>query len=118
LLAQPRPHQYEFARLNITYIVTSKRKLKQLVDEGHVQGWDDPRMPTLVGMRRRGYTAAGLQLLAERSGVSKAGGWLDYSSIDIALRDDLDPNYPYSTGGGTWWGSTLDQNFNLLKTLN
>ena len=91
LTRQPRPHQYEFARLNITYIVTSKRKLKQLVDEGHVQGWDDPRMPTLVGMRRRGYTAAGLQLLAERSGVSKAGGWLDYSSIDIALRDDLDP---------------------------
>jgi glutaminyl-tRNA synthetase len=91
LTRQPRPHQYEFARLNITYIVTSKRKLKQLVDEGHVQGWDDPRMPTLVGMRRRGYTAASLQLLAERSGVSKAGGWLDYSSIDIALRDDLDP---------------------------
>jgi glutaminyl-tRNA synthetase len=91
LTRQPRPHQYEFARLNITYIVTSKRKLKQLVDEGHVQGWDDPRMPTLVGMRRRGYTADSLKLLAERSGVSKAGGWLDYSSIDIALRDDLDP---------------------------
>ncbi len=91
LTSQPRPHQYEFARLNITYIVTSKRKLKQLVDEGHVQGWDDPRMPTLVGLRRRGYTADSLKLLAERSGVSKAGGWLDYSSIDIALRDDLDP---------------------------
>ena len=91
LTRQPRPHQYEFARLNITYIVTSKRKLKQLVDEGHVQGWDDPRMPTLVGLRRRGYTADSLKLLAERSGVSKAGGWLDYSSIDIALRDDLDP---------------------------
>ncbi len=91
LTKQPRPHQYEFARLNITYIVTSKRKLKQLVDEGHVQGWDDPRMPTIVGLRRRGYTAESLQLLAERSGVSKAGGWLDYSSIDIALRDDLDP---------------------------
>ena len=91
LTKQPRPHQYEFARLNITYIVTSKRKLKQLVDEGHVEGWDDPRMPTIVGLRRRGYTAESLQLLAERSGVSKAGGWLDYSSIDIALRDDLDP---------------------------
>jgi glutaminyl-tRNA synthetase len=91
LTRQPRPHQYEFARLNITYIVTSKRKLKQLVDEGHVQGWDDPRMPTLVGLRRRGYTADSLKLLAERSGVSKSGGWLDYSSIDIALRDDLDP---------------------------
>jgi len=85
------PHQYEFARLNLTYIVTSKRKLKQLVDEGHVAGWDDPRMPTLVGLRRRGYTPESLHLLAERSGVSKAGGWIDYSSLDIALRDDLDP---------------------------
>jgi glutaminyl-tRNA synthetase len=91
LLAQPRPHQYEFARLNITYIVTSKRKLKQLVDENHVNGWDDPRMPTIVGLRRRGYTPESLQLLAERSGVSKAGGWIDYSSLEIALRDDLDP---------------------------
>lgn len=91
LLAQPRPHQYEFARLNLTYIVTSKRKLKQLVDEKHVTGWDDPRMPTIVGLRRRGYTPESLQLLAERSGVSKAGGWIDYSSLEIALRDDLDP---------------------------
>ncbi|MDH5539653.1 MAG: glutamine--tRNA ligase, partial [Rhizobacter sp.] len=91
LTRQPRPHQYEFARLNLTYIVTSKRKLRQLVDEGHVDGWDDPRMPTLVGMRRRGYTPESIQLLAERSGVSKAGGWIDYSSLDIALRDDLDP---------------------------
>ncbi len=94
LLAQPRPHQYEFARLNLTYIVTSKRKLRQLVDEGHVDGWDDPRMPTIVGLRRRGYTAASLRLLAERSGASKAGGWIDYSSLDIALRDDLDPQAP------------------------
>jgi len=91
LTKQPRPHQYEFARLNITYIITSKRKLKQLVDEGHVEGWDDPRMPTIVGLRRRGYTPESLQLLAERSGVNKVGGWLDYSTIDIALRDDLDP---------------------------
>ena len=94
LTKQPRPHQYEFARLNLTYIVTSKRKLRQLVDEGHVDGWDDPRMPTLVGMRRRGYTPQSLQLLAERSGVSKAGGWIDYSSLDIALRDDLDAKAP------------------------
>jgi glutaminyl-tRNA synthetase len=91
LLAQPRPHQYEFARLNLTYIVTSKRKLRQLVDEKHVDGWDDPRMPTIVGLRRRGYTPESLQLMAERSGVSKAGGWIDYSSLEIALRDDLDP---------------------------
>ena len=94
LTKQPRPHQYEFARLNLTYIVTSKRKLRQLVDEGHVDGWDDPRMPTLVGMRRRGYTPESLQMLAERSGVSKAGGWIDYSSLDIALRDDLDTKAP------------------------
>ncbi len=94
LLAQPRPHQYEFARLNLTYIITSKRKLKQLVDERHVDGWDDPRMPTIVGLRRRGYTPESLQLMAERSGVSKAGGWIDYSSLEIALRDDLDPKAP------------------------
>ena len=94
LLSQPRPHQYEFARLNLTYIVTSKRKLKTLVDDRHVDGWDDPRMPTIVGLRRRGYTPESLQLLAERSGVSKAGGWLDYSSLEIALRDDLDAKAP------------------------
>ncbi len=94
LLAQPRPHQYEFARLNLTYIVTSKRKLRQLVSDGHVSGWDDPRMPTIAGLRRRGYTPESLQLLAERSGVSKAGGWLDYSSLEIALRDDLDAKAP------------------------
>ena len=94
LLAQPRPHQYEFARLNLTYIVTSKRKLRQLVADGHVDGWDDPRLPTIVGLRRRGYTPESLQLLAERSGVSKAGGWLDYSALEIALRDDLDAKAP------------------------
>jgi glutaminyl-tRNA synthetase len=91
LLEQPHPRQYEFARLNLTYVITSKRKLKQLVDENHVRGWDDPRMPTLVGMRRRGYTPEAIQLFCERSGVSKAGGWIDYSSLEIALRDDLDP---------------------------
>ena len=90
LLAQPRPHQYEFARLNVTTVVTSKRKLRQLVDEGIVGGWDDPRLPTLAGLRRRGYTAGSLRLLAERTGASKAGGWTDYASLDIALRDDLD----------------------------
>jgi len=94
LLKHPLPKQYEFARLNLTYIVTSKRKLKQLVDEGHVSGWDDPRMPTLVGLRRRGYTPESLKLMAERSGVSKAGGWIDYSSLDIALRDDLEGKAP------------------------
>ena len=90
LLAQPRPHQYEFARLNVTYVITSKRKLRQLVEEKHVDGWDDPRMPTLVGLRRRGYTPAALRLMCERAGTSKAGGWTDYASLDIALRDDLE----------------------------
>ena len=94
LLQTPPPRQYEFARLNVTYVITSKRKLKQLVDEGHVAGWDDPRMPTIVGLRRRGYTPQALQLFAERSGISKSGGWIDYSSLEGALREDLDEKAP------------------------
>ncbi len=90
IFARPNPRQYEFARLNLTYVVTSKRKLKQLVDEGHVAGWDDPRMPTVVGLRRRGYTPEAIQLFCERSGVSKAGGWIDYGSLEGALRETLD----------------------------
>jgi len=90
LLQQPTPKQYEFARLNLTYVITSKRKLKQLVDEGTVEGWDDPRMPTIVGLRRRGYTPESIQLFAERIGVSKSDSWIDYSTLDIALRDDLE----------------------------
>jgi glutaminyl-tRNA synthetase len=90
LLAHPLPKQYEFARLNLTYVVTSKRKLMQLVTEGHVSGWDDPRMPTIVGLRRRGYTPEAIQLFAERIGVSKADSWIDYSTLEGALRDDLD----------------------------
>ncbi|MBI5335852.1 MAG: glutamine--tRNA ligase/YqeY domain fusion protein [Burkholderiales bacterium] len=90
LLARPLPRQYEFARLNLTYVITSKRKLKALVDEGIVSGWDDPRMPTIVGLRRRGYTPEAIQLFCERIGVSKADSWIDYSTLDIALRDDLE----------------------------
>ena len=90
LLAQPRPHQYEFARLNVTHVITSKRKLKALVDERVVAGWDDPRMPTIAGLRRRGYTPEAIRLMCERAGTSKAGGWTDYASLDIALREDLD----------------------------
>ncbi len=93
-LARPRPHQYEFARLNVSYVVTSKRRLRQLVDEHHVDGWDDPRMPTLVGLRRRGYTPESIRVLCERAGTSKAGGWTDYASLDIALRDDLERQAP------------------------
>ena len=91
LLAEPLPKQYEFARLNLTYAVTSKRKLLQMVQEKIVDGWDDPRMPTLAGIRRRGYTPESIQLFCERIGVSKADSWIDYSILEGALRDDLDP---------------------------
>ena len=90
LLAHPLPKQYEFGRLNLSYVITSKRKLKQLVDERHVSGWDDPRMPTLAGMRRRGYTPASIRKVADDSGASKSNIWLDYSVLDIALRADLE----------------------------
>ena len=91
LLAAPSPKQYEFARLNLTYVMTSKRKLAQLVAEDKVNGWDDPRMPTIVGLRRRGYTPESLQLFAERIGVTKSDSWIDYSTLEGCLRDDLDP---------------------------
>ena len=90
MLAQPLPKQYEFGRLNLTYVVTSKRKLRQLVDEGHVQGWDDPRLPTLVGMRRRGYTPESIRAMVEATGVTKSNAWLDYSVLDGCLRSDLE----------------------------
>ena len=94
LIATPHPRQYEFARLNVTHVITSKRKLRQLVEENHVDGWDDPRMPTLAGLRRRGYTPEALKLFCERSGVTKSGGWIDYASLEAALRDTLDPIAP------------------------
>ena len=74
----------------MTYVITSKRKLRALVEQHIVDGWDDPRMPTLVGLRRRGYTPESIRLMCERAGTSKAGGWTDCASLDIALRDDLD----------------------------
>ncbi|MBI2771611.1 MAG: glutamine--tRNA ligase/YqeY domain fusion protein [Burkholderiales bacterium] len=94
LINKPHPRQYEFARLNLTYVITSKRKLKQLVDEGHVSGWDDPRMPTIVGLRRRGYTPESLQVFAERIGVTKSDSWIDYSTLEGCLREDLDAKAP------------------------
>jgi len=90
LLAAPAPHQYEFARLNLTYVITSKRKLAQLVYDHKVQGWDDPRMPTIVGLRRRGYTPEAIQLFAERIGVTKSDSWIDYSTLEGCLREDLE----------------------------
>jgi len=90
LLASPPPKQYEFARLNLSYVVTSKRKLAQLVNEHKVNGWDDPRMPTIAGLRRRGYTPASLQLFADRIGVTKSDSWIDYATLEGCLREDLD----------------------------
>ena len=90
LLKAPPPRQYEFARLNLTYVITSKRKLAQLVNEGKVSGWDDPRMPTIVGLRRRGYTPEAIQLFAERIGVTKSDSWIDYSTLEGCLREDLE----------------------------
>ncbi|QQD19785.1 glutamine--tRNA ligase/YqeY domain fusion protein [Spongiibacter nanhainus] len=89
-----QPRQYEFARLNINYTVTSKRKLKALVDEGVVAGWDDPRMPTIAGMRRRGFTPASLRKFCEMVGVARSEGIVDMAMLEHAIRDDLDKNAP------------------------
>ncbi len=94
LLARPLPHQYEFARLNLTYVVLSKRKLIQLVADKHVDGWDDPRMPTLVGARRRGYTAEGFRAFAERIGVSKSDSWIDFTVLEDCMREHLNETAP------------------------
>jgi len=89
-----KPRQIEFSRLNINYTVMSKRKLVALVGDGLVDGWDDPRMPTLQGLRRRGYTPAALRLLVDRVGISKQNSVIDFSVLEGALRDDLDAHAP------------------------
>lgn len=89
LLAHPLPKQYEFARLNLTYVVLSKRKLIQLVEEKYVSGWDDPRLPTLAGARRRGYSPEGFRLFADRIGVSKADSWIEYTILEDCMRETL-----------------------------
>ena len=94
LLARPLPHQYEFARLNLGYVVLSKRKLIQLVEDKHVDGWDDPRLPTLAGYRRRGYTPEAFRLFTDRIGVSKENSSIDLSVLEEALRDDLNERAP------------------------
>ena len=91
---QCHPQQVEFARLNLTYTVTSKRKLMELVEGGLVEGWDDPRMPTLVGMRRRGYTPQSIRLFTDRIGVSKSDSWIDMSLLEDCLRQDLNESAP------------------------
>ncbi|WP_186023066.1 glutamine--tRNA ligase/YqeY domain fusion protein [Burkholderia gladioli] len=94
VFTRPLPQQIEFSRLNLTYAITSKRKLLQLVTENHVDGWDDPRMPTIVGIRRRGFTPESLLLFCERIGVTKVDSWIDMGVLEGALRDDLDEKAP------------------------
>ena len=93
-LEAAKPRQIEFSRLNFNWLVMSKRKLLQLVESGRVDGWDDPRMPTLQGIRRRGYTPGALRLMVDRVGVSKQNSLLDISILEGALRDDLDAHAP------------------------
>nr|MBP6724932.1 glutamine--tRNA ligase [Halioglobus sp.] len=89
-----RPRQYEFGRLNPSYTVTSKRKLKQLVDDGVVSGWDDPRMPTVAGMRRRGYTPAAIRKFCQMIGTTRSDGVVDVAMLEFAIREDLNENTP------------------------
>lgn len=88
------PQQIEFSRLNLQYTVTSKRKLTELVDEGYVEGWDDPRMPTIAGLRRRGYTPASIRDFCERIGVTRADNSVEMGMLESAIRDDLNVNAP------------------------
>jgi glutaminyl-tRNA synthetase len=94
----PRPRQYEFARLQLDYTVMSKRKLLRLVKEGLVHGWDDPRMPTVAAMRRRGYSAEAIRAFADMIGVSKANSWVDIGKLEYCVRDDLNRTAPRVLG--------------------
>ena len=108
-LERPLPQQYEFARLNLTYLVLSKRKLIELVEQGHVEGWNYPRMPTLVGARRRGYTPEGFRLFNERVGVSKSDSWIDFVLLEDAMREKISmgaPNAVWPCSIRSSWSST------------
>ncbi|MAB79503.1 MAG: glutamine--tRNA ligase [Planctomycetes bacterium] len=94
LEVNPRPRQIEFARLNLTYTVLSKRKLRRLVEEKHVEDWDDPRMPTLRGLRRRGYTPSAIRTLCQRVGVAKFNSTIDIVQLENALREELNKSAP------------------------
>lgn len=98
MVQSPLPRQYEFGRLNLSHVVTSKRRLKALVDEGLVSGWDDPRMPTLSGLRRRGVTASALRRFVEDTGASRHAIWLPDGTLDQALRSDLEDHAPRAMG--------------------
>ena len=93
-IERPLPHQYEFSRLNLEGTLTSKRKLLKLVEDGIVDGWDDPRMPTISGLRRRGYTPAALREFCHRIGVTKQDNVVEYSALESCIRDDLNTNAP------------------------
>jgi glutaminyl-tRNA synthetase len=95
---EPRTHQYEFARLNLDYTIVSKRKLLRLVNEGHVDGWDDPRMPTIAGLRRRGITPEAIRSFAEMIGVAKADNRVDMAKLEFAIRDHLNQTVPRVMG--------------------
>ena len=94
----PRPHQYEFARLALEYTVMSKRKLRQLVEEGRVRGWDDPRMPTLAALRRRGYSPEAIRAFCDMVGVAKANSMVDIGKLEYCVRDDLNQHAPRVMG--------------------
>jgi glutaminyl-tRNA synthetase len=93
-----RPRQYEFARLNLNYTVTSKRKIRRLVDEGHVRGWDDPRMPTLAAYRRRGYTPESIRNFVERVGVARRENVIDVGLLEFCIREELNKTAPRVMG--------------------
>ncbi|MBD3798641.1 glutamine--tRNA ligase/YqeY domain fusion protein [Sulfuricurvum sp.] len=93
-LKNPRPYQYEFARLGINYTVMSKRKLLELVNEGYVNGWDDPRMPTIAGLRRRGYTPESILSFCHQIGIAKANSMVDVAQLEFCIRDDLNTKVP------------------------
>jgi glutaminyl-tRNA synthetase len=94
----PRPRQYEFARLALEYTVMSKRKLRQLVEDGHVRGWDDPRMPTLAALRRRGYPPAAIRAFCDMVGVAKTNSMVDIGKLEYCVRDDLNKTAPRVMG--------------------
>ncbi|GAA6941218.1 glutamine--tRNA ligase [Helicobacter pylori] len=93
-IERPLPHQYEFSRLNLEGTLTSKRKLLKLVNDGIVDGWNDPRMPTISGLRRRGYTPASIREFCRRIGVTKQDNVVEYSALESCIRDDLNQNAP------------------------
>ncbi|HIP54485.1 MAG TPA: glutamine--tRNA ligase/YqeY domain fusion protein, partial [Sulfurimonas autotrophica] len=93
-LKPPRPYQHEFARLNMNYTVMSKRKLLELVDGGYVNGWDDPRLPTIAGYRRRGYTPESILAFCDQIGIAKANSVVDVAQLEFCIRDDLNPKVP------------------------